>query len=397
MRAVNRWIAWAVVIAVIAGGALIALQPQPVAVDLHTVERSPLVVSVDEEGRTRIREHYVVSSPLTGRLQRIALDAGDAVVAQETTLAVIVPADPVLLDARATAQAEARVRAAEATARRTTTDIDRAMAAWQHATLELGRVREAASMGSAHSRELDEAILDERTTRDDLESARLSEEIAKYELDVARSALLFATGDDDSQMLIRSPINGAVLRVFQESMSVVDPGEPLLEVGDPRDLEVVIDVLSNDAVAVTPGARVVIEQWGGEQPLDAVVRLVEPSAFTKVSSLGIEEQRVNVVADLVTPVEERSTLGDGFRVEARIIVHEASDVVTVPLSAAFRRGDDWAVFLATNGTATLRRIEVGRHNRSLMEVRSGLEPGDRVIIHPSDQLTDGVTLRERSG
>lgn len=397
MRAVNRWIAWAVVIAVIAGGALIALQPQPVAVDLHTVERSPLVVSVDEEGRTRIREHYVVSSPLTGRLQRIALDAGDAVVAQETTLAVIVPADPVLLDARATAQAEARVRAAEATARRTTTDIDRAMAAWQHATLELGRVREAASMGSAHSRELDEAILDERTTRDDLESARLSEEIAKYELDVARSALLFATGDDDSQMLIRSPINGAVLRVFQESMSVVDPGEPLLEVGDPRDLEVVIDVLSNDAVAVTPGARVVIEQWGGAQPLDAVVRLVEPSAFTKVSSLGIEEQRVNVVADLVTPVEERSTLGDGFRVEARIIVHEASDVVTVPLSAAFRRGDDWAVFLATNGTATLRRIEVGRHNRSLMEVRSGLEPGDRVIIHPSDQLTDGVTLRERSG
>lgn len=398
-----RKVFWRIVLvigaAAVIGAFVYALRPQPVMVDLAEASVGPMRLTVDEEGKTRIRERYVVSSPLMGRLRRITLDAGDVIRAEDTVLAVIEPTDPSLLDPRELAQAEARVRAAEAAVRQSSAYLDRAQAAYDFAESELGRRIEASERGATTPRELDQAKSAERTTREELRAAEHAKEIAEFDLEVARSALLFARGEDDvatiARMELRSPIDGQVLRVFQESVAVVSPGTPLLEVGDARDLEIVIDVLSTDAVRTTPGDRVIIEHWGGDESLEAVVRLVEPSGFMKVSALGIEEQRVNVIADFVTPAEQRASLGDAFRVEARIVVWERDDVLQVPTSAAFRDGERWAVFMVNDHRAQVRHIQIGRQSGRTTQVLSGLEPGDRVVLHPGDKLSDGVRVAER--
>jgi HlyD family secretion protein len=384
-----------------------ALRPRPVAVDMAVAARGPMAVTVDEEGVTRIAERYVVSSPLAGRLRRITLDPGDAVVAGETVVAVIEPADPDLLDPRAIAQAEARVRAAQAARQRAGAMLEAARTAYDLAETELARVASARQDGAATERELDRVQAAERTAADALRAAGFEADIAAYELDVARSALLLARGEpvDGSapaagRLTLASPIDGLVLGVFEESVRVVAAGDPLVEVGDLADLELVVDVLSQDAVAIAPGARIAIDHWGGPGTLEAIVRLVEPSGFTHVSALGIEEQRVNVVADFVTPRQDRLALGDGFRVEASIVVWEAPDALMVPATAPFRHEGGWAVFTVQGdehgGVARLTPVTLGRRNAQAAQVVGGLAEGQRVVRYPGDGLADGVRIVARA-
>jgi HlyD family secretion protein len=433
MRNVGSKLFFFVVAAGVVGGMVFAFMPQPADVDLATVSRGLLRVTVDEDGKTRIREKYVVSAPLVGRLLRINMDPGDPVTAGKTLLAVIEPRDPELLDARTVAQAEARVKAAKAALKKMEPQLEEVRAAQAYAEAELSRDRLAARSHAVSRSDLEQAELLYRQRSEELRSMRIQEEISRFELEQAEAALLRtrprdngfddpdatehqASGNPDDNpdddppaddnatvnygnggwnFTIYSPINGRVLRVFQESAAFVNAGTQLVELGDPLDLEAEIDVLSRDAVKVEPGAMVFLEHWGGERPLHGQVRLVEPSGFTKISTLGVEEQRVNVIVDLVDPPEERTTLGDGFRVEARIVIDEASDILKVPTSALFRVGTKSAVFRVIDDTAHRQLVTIGRQNGLEAEVVEGLAEGDQVVVHPSDQIEDGVTVRQR--
>lgn len=402
-----------------------AMRPQPIDVDVAEVVQGRLRVTVDEDGKTRIKERYIVSAPLAGRMRRIDLDAGDPVTAGKTLLTTIAPTDPSLLDARALAQARARVQAAEAALNRTEPLVDRARLEMEHAESELARIRQLDERQAVSDQEVDEAELAFLTASEAYRAARFDQDIAQYELDIARAALLrslpnqnegasslingdvkqqpaVATPETDEpldnaphDLALHSPISGRVLRVMEESATIVTPGKPLIELGNPQDLEIEIDVLSSDAVKIKPGATVVLEQWGGDEPLEGIVRLVEPAGFTKISALGVEEQRVWVIADFSAPPESWNSLGDAYRVEARIVVWEADDVVKVPTSALFRDGDSWAVFCVEDGHARLRHLKIGRRNGLEAQVLQGLDADAQVIMHPSDKVADGVRVRQR--
>jgi HlyD family secretion protein len=427
--------------AIIVVGLGYAFLPQPIEVDLVEATRGTVRVTVDQEGKTRIHDKYVVSAPLNGRILRITMRPGDTVEAGKTLLTTIEPRDPDLLDARSIAQAEARVKASEATLRQVVPVLESARAGQSFAEAEVTRMRKAFEGKGVSQSEVESAEMLNRQRSEDLRSAKVSEEIAKFELEQAKAALLrsrprpediadkeranttgnpskrepnrelsgngngdasgatsepAAKGGADWNFPIYSPIDGRVLRVFQESSAIVMPGTQLVEVGNPEsDLEVEIDVLSRDAVKVHPGDAVLLEHWGGEAPLRGRVRVVEPSGFTKISTLGVEEQRVWVIVDFVDPWEKRRTLGDAFRVEARIIIDEARDVLKIPTSALFRVGPDPAVFLVKNHVAHQTIVKVGRQNGLEAEIIDGLKQGDVVVLHPSDQIQDGVKVRQR--
>lgn len=374
---------------------IMAFLPKPVEVELAKVKKGQLLVTVDEDGETRIREKYIVSSPLNGQLLRIGLDPGDPVVAGETILAQIEPADPSLLDSRSRAQAEARIKAAEVAAERAKAAIEESKARKQLTERDLVRQRILLESKNTSKQRFDDAEYQDRAASEGLRSAELALQIAVFELEQAQAALIPTNDGSGLRHEIRSPINGKVLRVFQESSTPVSAGARLVELGDPTDLEIQVDVLSNDAVKIEPGTRVLLEHWGGEGHLEAEVRLVEPSAFTKISALGVEEQRVYVVADLTTPVAERKTLGDGFRVEARIVVSEAEDVLKIPAGALFRSEGEWHVFTKQGSNAALTKVELGAKNGLEAEVKSGLSMDDWVVSHPSDQVDHGTPIKAR--
>jgi HlyD family secretion protein len=384
----------------LAAGLIYAFMPRAISVDAVTVTRGPLQVTVNDDGRTRIKERYVVSAPLGGRLLRVELHPGDVVEAGKTLLTAIEPTDPQLLDPRALAQAEARVKSTQAAREQAGPQLERARTAHEFAATELERANRLYKEGTFSHQELDNAEQKERTTAAELKAAQFALQIADYELEQAKAALLRtkpggATNSDAWRFPLLSPIHGRVLRVFQESSAVVAAGARLLELGDPADLEVEIDVLSPDAIRIKPGAKVFLEHWGGDAPLLGRVRLVEPSGFLKISALGIEEQRVNVIVDFTDPLEKRPTLGDAFRVEARIVTWESADVLKLPVGALFRLGDDWAVFVVADGRAKLQRITIGQRNDLEAEVGQGLAPGDRVIVHPSDKVQEGTSVKLR--
>jgi HlyD family secretion protein len=382
-----------------------AFLPKPVAVDLGQVSTGPLQVFVEEDGKTRLRDRYTVSAPLAGRLQRISLDPGDIIPAGRT-VAIIEPLDPALLDPRALAQAEARVKSAEAALDRAAPMLEAAQAALDLAETEYARSAELHEKKALAKTELDLKTMLRRTRTAEYRAARHSEEVARFELELARAALLrtrpgSAEGGESLHFEIPAPpLAGSgrvfhVLRVFQESAGVVAPGTALLELGDPADLEVEIDVLSSDAVKIRPGARVLLEQWGGDEPLIGRVRLVEPSGFTKISALGVEEQRVNVIVDFPDRDKIPQTLGDGYRVEAKIIIWEQDEVLRVPTSALFRHGEGWAVFRVEQGKATRHPVHIGRRSGLFAQVLEGLSLDDTVIVHPSDKVVDGVMVEPR--
>ncbi len=394
-KAVLKWSKRTIVVAFLLGVVamiVMASLPKPVPVELAEVQRGALEVTVDEDGRARVKDRYVVSAPLGGTLARIELRAGDS-VQQGDVLARLVPLASPLLDDRSRSTAEARVSASGAARKQAKAQIDRAKAALAFAKSEVDRLKGLADRGSIARQALERALLEKRTREAELTSSRFGARIAAYEQQMASAALghLKGKGKKQDQLVVPSPVTGRVLRVMQRSEGAVQAGTPLLELGDPKALELVVDVLTSDAVNIGPGAKVHVERWGGER-LEGMVRLVEPSAFTRLSSLGVEEQRVNAIIDLRTPYEKWSELGDGYRVEARIIVWQADQVLKVPSSAVFRQDDGWAVFVDQEGLASLKKEEIGRRSGLEVQIISGLEPGDRVVTHPSDRVTDGVKI-----
>jgi HlyD family secretion protein len=359
--------------------------------------RGPLRVTVDEDGQARVIDRYVVSAPLVGSLARIELEPGDD-VQQGRLLARIVPLLPPLLDERSRSGAEARVAAAVAAQRQASAQIERAAANKSFAEREAQRQGELAKSGTISQAQLDQALLAQRTSGAELESARFAARVADYELEMARATLrrLSASKQESrgEQLDVGSPVSGRVLKVLHESEGVVQAGTPLVEVGDPRALEIAVDVLTVDAVRIPTNARVTIDRWGGEA-LEGRVRRIEPSAFTRLSSLGVEEQRVNVLIDLTSPREKWRTLGDGYRVEAHIVVWEADDVVRVPASSVFRHGQGWAAYRVEGDRARLTPVEIGERTGREVQVKRGIRPGTRVVLYPSDQLGEGARVKSR--
>ncbi len=373
-----------------------ALRPRPVDVETAQVTRGHFEETIVEDGKTRVRERYTVSAPVAGTLLRIGLKAGDA-VSVGTVVASILPNPSPLLDVRTQQMAEARVGAAEAAEARAAALVAQAEGKAAQARVEVERSRDLATRGAApHSRlEHDELTL--QTELRELEALNSALHATKHEVEAARAALL---ADDTSRegtqaSPVRSPVAGRVLRILQESETSASLGAPLVEIGDPTDIEVVVDVLTTDAVRINPGNPVQIEAWGGEQPLAGRVRLVEPGAFTKVSALGVDEQRTNVVIDIVTPPAERLTLADAYRVDARIVVAAMGDAVIVPTGALFRDRDGWAVFVVIDGVARKRSVMLARRSQTSAAVQEGLQVGDLAILFPGDTLADGVRVRAR--
>jgi HlyD family secretion protein len=394
------YVKWAVGIVLALGiivGLVLAWRPQPVPVDLAVVERGPMTATVDEDGRTRVKDRFVVSAPLGGTVARIDLHPGD-LVRRGDLIARIAPSPVPLLDPRSREEAQARVAAAQAAARQAGTRIEQARAAHDFSRREAERQQVLLGEGATAPQIAEQAELAERTRREELTSAEFGLRVAKSEVRLAQAALRrleAVPGSRSQQFEVRSPVDGRVLRVVQESEGVVQPGTALLEIGDPAGLEIVVDVLTADAVEVRPGAPVLIERWGGDSVLHGHVGRVEPSAFTRVSALGVEEQRVNVIVALDEPPDRWASLGDGYRVEARTVIWQAPDVLRAPAGAVFRHAGGWAVYAIDHDVARLRPVELGRRTGVQAQILGGLGPGDRVVVYPSDNVADGTRVEER--
>jgi HlyD family secretion protein len=365
---------------------IIGFLPRPIPVETTRVAKGALRVTVNEEGKTRIEHRYLMSAPVAGHLRRIPFKAGADVEAGKTIVAIIDPAPSAMLDPRARALAEANRDTAAA---------------------NLEKAREQEGFSAKELKRAERLFEDKTVSPQELENAQWRETSAAKQLSAAESALRQAeaeltefplsgdlTNAVQHPLEIKSPINGKILRVLEESARVVSVGTPLLELGDPAQLEAVIEVLSRDGAAIFPGAKVELDQWGGGPPIQGSVRLVEPAAFLKVSALGVEEQRVNVIIDLVTPPDQRRSLGDAFRVEGRIVVWEAEDVLKVPAGALFRRGQDWAAYVLANGRAELRRVRTGRTNGIETQILEGLNEGEEVILYPGDRVRRGGRAKQ---
>ncbi len=395
-----RRVVFLLVIATIAGGAIYALMPAPVPVDTARVEEGRIEVTVDEEGVARIRDVYVVSAPLAGHLDRFPLKVGDAVKRDVTVVAELRPVQPSFLDLRSRRELEAAVSAARAAVELAQAEIARAEAEARLMESDLARTERLAQTGTSSARALEKAVMDSEAARAQVRQAEANLELRRSELASAEARLIQpdqsgSAGAGSCCVLIRAPVDGVVLKVAAESAQVVAAGTPIAGVGDPQDLEIVVDLLSSDAVRVRPGAEARVESWGGETVLGARVRRVDPAAFTKVSALGIEEQRVNTVLDLVGPAADRRRLGHAFRVYVRIVLWRG-DVLRVPLAALFRQGTDWAVFRVVDGKAALTRVTIGHRDARHAEVTGGLAVDDVIVLHPSDRIEDGVGLEERT-
>lgn len=398
---IKRTLLAAVALAVV-GAFVYAMLPSPVLVDTAVIERGSMKVTVDEEGETRIKEIYVVSAPNDGKVLRSPREVGDEVKKDETLLAVIEPGDPSFLDVRARRELEAAVAAARASVVHTESQIRRAGSELKFAESDLQRREALAARGTVSQRSLEEAALEVEVRKSALAQAHANLELRKQELESAKARLIGPEQTTERQksgsccVEVHAPVDGRVLQIDKESEQIVRAGEPLLRIGDPQDLEIVTDLLSTDAVKVKPGAEAVVEGWGGPEPLEAKVRRIDPAGFTKVSALGIEEQRVNTVLDLTGPAADRPPLGHDFRVFVRITVWSADDVLQVPLGALFRQGNEWAVFQVVDATAQLTPVRIGQRSTQLAEIIDGLEQGSQVILHPSDRISDGTKVEERS-
>ncbi len=396
----KRLLLWTGLLALLSAGLVYAFLPRPVPVDLVTLNPGPMTVTVEEEGKTRIRDVYVLSAPVAGRVLRIEARVGDAVEAGQTVLAQIAPGDPSFLDPRSEAQARAAVEAAQASHSVAAAQVEEAAAELDFAEAEWRRASELVIDGTISHRELDEAERAHKTRRAALATARANLGVRLFELEQAHTQLMSPAQkrksiEDCDCFPITAPVSGRVLRVDNPSERMVEASEALLEIGDPTDLEVVVDFLSTDAVRIQPGQRVIIDGWGGKMPLPGLVRRVEPFGFTKTSALGIEEQRVNVIIDFLGQPGDRSSLGHGFQVDARVLLWESEDILTVPLTALFRRGEDWCVFREVGGRAKVTQVQLGQRNGHEAQVVAGLSTGQRIIAHPSDRVRDGVAVEAR--
>jgi HlyD family secretion protein len=393
-----RKIGWVVGVVAVVGAIALGFMPSPVLVDTDTVARGSFEVTVREEGKTRVIERYTVSAPVAAYARRVELDVGDGVGEGEVLL-YLEPLRSQVLDPRTRAEAQARVAAADAALSAARQDVDGAEADADFAAAELERLRQLFARGAVAQTVVEQAEATAQRTAARREAARRAVEVAEYDLEAARAALRYSdAGDDGGEAIpVRSPVDGNVLAVAHESEGVVSPGEPLLEVGDPSLLEVEVEVLSSDAVKISQGTPVRFERWGGDGDLEGVVRVVEPVGFTKFSALGVEEQRVRVLVDFTSPREQWERLGDQYRVEAVFIVWRGDDVLNVPSSALFRRGDGWATFVLDGDHVSLRAVEVGRSSGLRTQVTGGLSEGDVIVVHPDSDLEDGSAVETAGG
>jgi HlyD family secretion protein len=390
----RKFVPYLIGVAILAA-VIVGLRPKPIAVETALVFRGPLLVTVFEEGKTRIRHRYVISPPVAGFLERVELRAGAPIKAGETVLATMRAERSGFLDPRTRAEAEARAKAAETTRMQRQAELGRAEASLDLARKAFARADALRKTGAIATEQWDSAENRAQVLTRELRAAEFALRVSDFEVAQAHAALLQASeasAEQSEPLKIISPVDGYVLNVYEESARVVTPATPIMEVGDPRDLEAEIELLSSDAVGVAPGADVSVEQWGGEAPLRGRVSVVEPGAFTKISALGVEEQRVKVRVDFLDPMPPGKELGDRYRIEARIVTWRGNDVLQVPTGALFRRGSDWMAFIVGNGRAVLRKVEIAHNNGIAAEVRSGLAQGDVVIIHPPDAIKDGAAV-----
>jgi HlyD family secretion protein len=378
-----------------------ALMPAPVGIDVAVIGRGPLEVTVDEEGIAQIRDVYRVSAPIAGKLNRIPVEVGDTVSKAGPAIAAIQPAEPSLLDVRTQRELRAAADAAQAAVGLARAQVTSAEASERLAVSDLERSRQLAGSGAISARALEKAVTDVDTARAAVEQAKANLALRQSELASAEAHLIqpgaskLDSGGANCCVPVMSPTDGVVLKLLVESEQVVAAGTPLIEIGDPRDMEVEVHLLSSDAVEIQPGAPATLTDWGGEGVLNAHVRRIDPAAYTKVSALGVEEQRVDATLDITDPYDKWQGLGHQYRVMAHIRTWKGGDVVQVPVGALFRRGIDWNVFRVVDGKAVLTRILIGHRNTHSAEVASGLSAGDTVVLHPSDQVTDGVAVKPR--
>lgn len=389
----KAWIGGSVLLAVVL--LVWAFWPQATEVELGTVSRGTFERSVQEDGKTRLRERYVVSTPLTGRVQRLTLKQGDA-VERDAVLATLWPVMPGLLDERTRQEQDQRIGALEAATRRASANVERSRAALDQAVADLKRSETLAQQGFVSPTQNESGRLTVRLRQKELDSARLEEHAAQHELEQARIAIrTFSQGGTGQRSwAIKSPVAGKVLKLSQESEGVVQAGTPLLELGDPAHLEVVVDLLTEDAAQVRPGTPALLSNWGGPQLLQARVRLVEPAAYTKVSALGVEEQRVNVVLDITSPPEQWIALGDGFKADVRIVVQTVPNALKVPVSALFPVGARAGLYGVDSGRAHLHEVDVQARNGSEAWIKSELAPGKEVILFPPSSLREGQRVEK---
>lgn len=394
----RRRIIWLALALLIIAALVYGFRPQPRLVDIAKATRGPMQVSVGEEGKTRVIDRYDISAPVAGMTCRVDLDVGDP-VEKGQALITINPLESQALDPRSRAEAEARIAAAASALHVAEQNVKSARAEKDLAEKELSRLQPLFEKGHVSQGQLDQAAATVQTTRAASRSARFAVDVARYELEAARTALSYTgvSGQDnpDANVQVRSPIDGRLLAIHQECEGVVAAGQALLVVGDTRSLEVETDVLSADAVKIKPGMRVEFHRWGGEKPLQGKVRTVEPVGFTKISALGVEEQRVLVISDITSEPAQWESLGDGYRVEAEFILWQSDDVLQIPASALFRFNDGWALFVMQNAKAIRREVKVGQRNGLSAEILEGLTEGETVITHPDNTIEDGVAVKQR--
>jgi HlyD family secretion protein len=396
------------VLGLIIAGSIWFAWPQPISVDLAAVMRGPMEVTVDDEAKTRVRHIYTVSAPIAGKVLRIShpfgaqgtsMHVGDLVTANETVVAIMQPTTPSFIDVRSREELQAAVAAAEAAVTLAAAEVRRIEAALDFSNGELRRAEALARTDTISAKALDKAKFDVATNEAALASAKAQLEVRRSERASVAARLIdpsSVTPQSNSTCCIqlRAPVTGRVLKIIQDSETVVPAGAPLIEIGDPADLEVVAELLSTDAVQIKPGSPVRIDGWGGSQIQGRVTR-VDPAGFLKVSALGIEEQRVRTTIDFVDSPEAWSRLGHDYRVIVHIAIWNAEAVLSVPVGALFRKGEDWAVFAVKDGRARATLVKIGHRNNRTAEILSGLSEGDRVVLHPSDRIKEGVAISER--
>lgn len=384
-----------VIAALVVGAGLVwALWPRPIEVETARVDRGSFEVTVEEEGQSRIREVFTVSAPITGQLQRLSLHAGDTVLADETVVAIIKPAGPGLLDERSRRMAEATAETARAAVEMARTQLSQSQKQLDFAERALERTISLSQRGLVSAQTLERAQYDLDVATSAVQSSNASLGVRESELESARAALIEGVGGSAAAACcveLKAPVSGRILQVLSESEQVVQAGTPLLNIGDPADLEIAVELSSRDAVQLQPGAKATIDGWGGP-PLAAELVRIEPMAVTRVSALGIEEQRTTATLKLLAPASQWQRLGHGFRVVVHIVRWRGEDLLTIPIGALFRLGGDWATFVVEDGKAVARRIELGERNAELAEVVSGIEAGDEVILHPADTIVSGTAV-----
>jgi HlyD family secretion protein len=398
MMALQRKTGFMLLAVAIAAALAWGFWPAPLLIESAVVGRAPLSVTVEEEGMTRVKDRFVLSAPVAGYLQRITLEVGDA-LQQGQTVAVLEPLRPDVLDVRSRALAEAKVSAARAGVNSAEQQARAARAEADFARSDHTRKKQLEAQALISREALEQAATRARQAAAALRSAEFTVEVARFELEAAETALRYSIGEDGGDITetvaLKAPVASRVLQIHHESEGVVAKGEPLMEIGDPAALEIAVDVLSADAVRIRPGTELELLRWGGPRPLRAVVRTVEPTGFTHISALGVEEQRVWVIADLVSPRADWQQLGDGYRVEAKFLLWHEDEVLQVPASALFRVGEDWSVYVAEQGKARLRTVRVGRSSGLATQVLDGLQAGETVILHPDDRIEAGVRVETK--